>query len=229
MPKVKWDEAGTRVYETGVSQCVLYPTDDTGAYTTGVAWNGITQISNGTDGGDTNDFWADNMKYISLRGAENFKPSITAYTYPDEWAECDGSASPVAGVYIGQQTRRVFGLSYRTEVGNDLLKEAYGYKIHLVWGATAAPSDKEYDSINDSPEAIEFSWELDTTPVPVTGYKATAHMEIDTTKIPASKQTKIAELEAIIYGVDADQEHSIEGSDPRLPTPDEVIALFTAA
>lgn len=220
MSKLVWDQTGERLYETGTKKGVLYPQNTDGAYTPGVAWNGWTGFSESPDGGDTTDIWADDSKYLSLRSRENFKGTITAYTYPDEWAVCDGSAALTTGVHIGQQARKPFGLSYVTTLGNDLEYEDYGYKIHLVWGATASPSSKDYQTINDSPEAIEFSWEIDTTPVNVTGYKPTAHMEIDSTKFTTTElKTKLQALEDVLYGT--------ETITPHLPLPDDVLYILT--
>ena len=219
MAKLVWDQVGERYYETGTKKGVLYP-NSSGSYPSGVAWNGLTGFSESPDGGDATDIWADDIKYLSIRSRENFKATITAYTYPDEWAECDGSAVPGAGITIGQQGRKGFGFSCVTTVGNDTEFEDHGYKIHLVYGATASPSSKDYKTINDSPEAIEFSWEIDTTPVNVTNYKPTAHIEIDSTKFTTSSaKTYLATLEGILYGTST--------SSARLPMPDEVISILT--
>jgi hypothetical protein len=199
MSKLIWDQIGDRVYETGIKKGVLYPASGA-SYPVGVAWNGLTSVSQSAEGGEANDFYADDIKYLVLRGVENFAGTIEAYTYPDEWAECDGSVSVATGVTIGQQPRKTFGLSYVTTIGNDTDLDSHGYKIHLVWGASASPSEKSYTTINDSPEPINFSWSFNTTPVNVTGHKATAHMEIDSTKCPANK---LAALEAVLYGTDA--------------------------
>lgn len=225
MSKLIWDAIGERLYETGTKQGVLYPQVN-GAYPLGVAWNGLTGFTQSADGGEATDMWADDIKYLSIRSTENFKGTIEAYTYPDEFAECDGSAQPIPGVTIGQQNRKAFGFSYVTTIGNDTDYNDYGYKIHLVWGATAAPSEKSYQTINDSPEAITFSWEIDTTPVVVTGYKPTAHMEIDSTKFTTQEQkAKLEALEAAIWGTDGTG--SSQGTDPYLPLPDAVIAMLT--
>lgn len=225
MSKLIWDAIGERLYETGTKQGVLYPQVN-GAYPLGVAWNGLTGFTQSADGGEATDMWADDIKYLSIRSTENFKGTIEAYTYPDEFAECDGSAQPIPGVTIGQQNRKAFGFSYVTTIGNDTDYNDYGYKIHLVWGATAAPSEKSYQTINDSPEAITFSWEIDTTPVVVTGYKPTAHMEIDSTKFTTQEQkAKLEALEAAIWGTDGTG--SGQGTDPYLPLPDAVIAMLT--
>ena len=217
MPKIVWDQTGERLYETGVKQGVLYiPTS--GVYSKGVAWNGLTAITESPSGAETTALYADDIKYLNLMSTEEFGCTIEAYTYPDEFAECDGSASLVDGVNIGQQPRKTFGLCYRTTVGNDTDSNAYGYKLHMVYGCLAAPSEKAYDTINDSPEAITFSWEVSTTPVNVTGHKPTALLTIDSTK---ADPTKLAALEAILYGS--------EESEPRLPLPDEIATLMTAA
>ena len=217
MAALVWDATGERLYETGVKKGVVYPQDATGKYSKGYAWNGLTGFNEEPDGGDANDIWADDIKYLSLRSRENFKGTITAYTYPDEFAKCDGSASPIPGVSLGQQARTPFGFSCVNTVGNDTEFEDHGYKIHLVWGASVSPTSKDYQTINDSPEAIEFSWEFDTIPVNVTNYKPTAHMVIDSTKVDAEK-LKI--LEDTLYGT-ADK-------DAQLPMPDEVIAMLSA-
>ena len=201
MPNVsalKWDQVGERTYETGTKKGVLYPQVGA-AYPHGVAWNGLSAVTESPDGAEATDIYADDIKYLSLRSVENYKGTIEAYTYPDEFAACDGSASVAAGVTIGQQPRKPFGFSWVTTIGNDTEYDDYGYKIHLVWGATVSPSEKSYQTINDSPEAITFSWELDTIPVAVEGHKATSHMEIDSTKCDPDKLTA---LEEILYGKD---------------------------
>jgi hypothetical protein len=212
--ELTWDNIGERFYETGVDRGVLYLPDVTGAYNEGHAWNGLTTVTESPDGAESNPQYADNIKYLNLISVENFKGTIEAYTYPDEFGQCDGTAEPEPGVFVGQQRRRLFGLCYRTKLGNDLDGNDHGYKIHLVYGAQAAPSEKAYASVNDSPEAISFSWDISTTPVAVAGLKPTALVTIDSTKVdPAA----LAALEAILYGTAED--------DPRLPLPDEVIAL----
>ena len=212
-----WDKAGERLYEAGVNHGVLYPLNDQGVYSPGVVWNGLTQISESPDGAEPNDLWADNIKYASLRSAETFGATVEAYTYPDEFAVCDGSASPVTGVYICQQQRKKFGLCYRTEVGSDTVSDTTNsYKLHLVYGCTASPSDKNYETINDSPDAITFSWEIDTVPVEVTGLKPCSTIVIDSTKVDS---TKLADLLDILYGKDS--------TAPRLPLPDEVIQTLS--
>lgn len=214
MAKIVWDGVGQKTYESGVDHGVLYRQDDKNAYSKGVPWNGLTGVTEAPEGGETTDLYADNIKYASLRSAETFGMTIEAYTYPPEFEECDGSAQVTAGVTIGQQPRKVFGFSYRTNIGSDAeLTDAY--KLHLVYGCTAAPSEKAYETINDSPDAITFSWEVNTTPVPVTGYKPTATMVIDSTKVD---KTKLAALEAVLYGS--------ENTEPRLPLPDEVITIL---
>lgn len=220
MSKIVWDKTGERYYETGVKNGVLYVQDSSGSYPKGVAWNGLTAITESPSGAEATSLYADDMKYLNLTSAEEFGATVEAYTYPDEFAECDGSATLVEGVTIGQQTRKTFGLCYRTALGNDVQNEAYGYKLHIIYGAKAAPSEKAYSTINDSPEAITFSWELTTTPVNVTGAKVTACITIDSTKVDP---TKLAALEKILYG--SDEEPATE---PRLPLPDEIKSLMTA-
>lgn len=201
MGKLVWDAQGERLYETGVQNGVLYVFNtSTKKYGTGEAWNGLTAVSESPSGAENNDLYADNIKYLSLQSAETFGCTIEAYMYPDSFAECDGSAEPVAGVSIGQQGRKSFGLCYRTEVGNDTLGNDYGYKLHLIYGCKAAPSEKSYSTINDSPEAITFSWEVNTTPINVAGYKPTASLIIDSTKV--TDAAKMKELEAWLYGVE---------------------------
>lgn len=204
MPKLKWDETGEHYYETGVKNGVLYVMNSSGQYPTGVVWNGLTAVTESPTGADTTALYADDQKYLNLIAAEDFEATIEAYTYPKEFGQCDGSAVIATGIRIGQQSRKTFGLAYRTILGNDVAGDAYGYKIHLIYGAVAAPSEKAYETVNDSPDAITFSWELSTTPVPVTGYKATANVEIDSTDF-AEMPEKLALLEAILYGVDADE------------------------
>lgn len=218
MSKIEWDKTGTRLYETGVKQGVLYPLSDEGKYDTGVAWNGLTAVTESPSGAEATPLYADDIKYLNLMSTEEFGGTIEAYTYPDEFAVCDGSAELVAGVSIGQQPRKTFGLCYRTTLGNDIKNNDYGYKLHLVYGALAAPSEKSYATINDSPEAITFSWEFSTTPVNVTGFKPTASITIDSTKCNADK---LAALEDILYGS--------ESAEPRLPLPDEIKTLLSDA
>ena len=221
MAKLVWDKTGDRLYETGVKNAVLYVRDSGGAYSKGVAWNGITAVTESPSGAESNPLYADDIKYLNLISNEDFGATIEAYTYPDEFAECDGSAELVDGVKIGQQKRKTFGLCYRTTLRNDVDGNDHGYKLHIIYGATAAPSERAYATINDSPEAITMSWELSTTPVTVTGFKPTAHLEIDSTKVKAEELTK---FEEILYGKDG-----AEQSGPRLPLPDEIATLFTAA
>lgn len=214
MSKIVWDKTGEHLYETGVKQAVLYiPT--AGVYSKGVAWNGITAVTESPSGAEPTPLYADDIKYLNLISTEEFGATIEAYTYPDEFAECDGSASIADGVTIGQQDRKTFGLCYRTVVGNDVDSNEHGYKLHMIYGAMAAPSEKAYASINDSPEAITFSWEISTTPVNVNGFKPTASVTIDSTK---ADPTKLAALEAILYGS--------EEKEPRLPLPDELATLM---
>ena len=216
MPKIKWDQTGERLYETGVSKGVLYPYANN-TYAKGVAWNGLINVSESPEGAEATPLYADNIKYLNLMSAEEFKATIEAYTYPDEFAACNGEASLEQGVSIGQQKRSQFRLSYQTKIGNDVDSE-FGYKIHLVYGALAAPSEKAYATVNDSPEAITFSWEISTTPVEVPGFKPTASLVIDSTKVDP---TKLAEFEKKLYGD--------ETNEAALPLPSEVAALFHAA
>lgn len=216
--RLQWDKVGERFYETGVDRGVLYLSDANGAYDDGFAWNGLTTVTESPSGAEASPQYADNIKYLNLVSAEQFGATIEAFTYPDEFAECDGTAVPAPGVRVGQQTRRTFGLAYRTLVGNDVESSDLGYKLHLVYGALAAPSEKAYATVNDTPEALTFSWELTTTPVNVTDLKPTAALTIDSTEVDAAN---LAALEDILYGT--------AGADPRLPLPDEVIALFAGA
>lgn len=215
--RLEWDTIGERFFETGVDQCVLYPISSN-AYPMGYAWNGITGITESPSGADANPIYADNIKYLNLRAAEEFGCTTTAYTYPDEFAECDGSAAPVKGLIIGQQSRKTFGLCYRTRLGNDTDGSDHGYKLHLVYGLTASPSERGYATINDSPEAIEFSWEMTSTPVKVTGYKPTSVITVSSEDFSSAQMET---LEAVLYGT--------ENSNPRLPLPDEVISLMGSA
>lgn len=201
MSKLIWDKTGERFYETGVKQGVLYP-QVSGLYPKGVAWNGLTAVTESPSGAEATPMYADDIKYLNLYSAEEFAATVEAYTYPDEFAKCDGSASIATGVSIGQQTRQPFGLCYRTTVGNDTEMNDYGYKLHMIYGAMASPSEKAYATINDSPEAITFSWEVNTTPVSVAGFKPTATVTIDSTKVAAEK---LAALEAILYGKDPEK------------------------
>ena len=219
MAKLVWDQTGERLYETGVDRGVLYLLDESNKYNKGVAWNGLTAVSESPSGAEATDLYADNIKYLSMRSAETFGATVEAYTYPDEFGECDGSAEIATGVLIGQQSRKTFGLCYRTVIGNDVNGNDHGYKLHLIYGATASPSEKGYSTINDSPEAITFSWEITTTPVNVTGFKPTACLTIDSTK---ANKTDLATLEGILYGTDGDS-----GTEPRLPLPDEVAEIMS--
>lgn len=216
MSKIVWDAIGEHTFETGVRNGVLYLKDVEGAYSTGVAWNGLTSVSESPEGAEATDLYADDIKYLTLMSAENFKATIEAYTYPVEFEECDGSATIANGVVIGQQSRKPFGLCYRTAIGNDTDGNEHGYKLHIVYGCQASPSEKQYSTINDSPEAITFSWEVNTTPVNVTGKKPTATLIIDSTK---ADKAKLTALEAILYGS--------ESQEPRLPLPDEIATLMT--
>jgi hypothetical protein len=215
MAPLTWDEIGDRLYEVGVDHGVLYLPDAAGVYNTGVAWNGLTTVTESPSGAESNPQYADNIKYLNLISAEEFGATIEAFTYPEEFAECDGTELPAPGVAVGQQGRKTFGLSYRTKVGNDIEGDALGYKLHLVYGCQAAPSEKAYATINDSPEAIAFSWEVTSTPVPVTDRKPTSLIVVDSTVVDDADLTA---LEDLLYG-----KASVEAA---LPTPDAVIALF---
>lgn len=217
MARLEWDADSKRTYETGVSNGVLYPRDKSGSYPKGVAWNGLTAFNESPSGAEATPLWADNIKYLNLRSAEEFGATIEAYTYPDEFAQCDGSAEIAEGVVIGQQNRTPFGLSVKTTVGNDTVGQDFGYKIHLIYGADASPSEKSYGTVNDSPNAITFSWTISTTPVNVKGFKPTAQLIVDSTKTDPEKLKK---LEDILYGT--------EEEEPRLPLPDEVATLMAA-
>lgn len=216
MSKLVWDQTGEKFYETGVKQGVLYVQGDGGTYPNGVAWNGLTAVTESPSGAEASPLYADDIKYLNLMSNEEFGASIEAYTYPEEFGACDGSAALATGVYIGQQARKTFGLCYRTTLGNDTENNDYGYKLHLIYGCLAAPSEKSYSSINDSPEAITFSWEVTTTPVAVTGHKPTACITIDSTK---ADPDKLAALEEILYGSASEE--------ARLPLPDEIAELMT--
>lgn len=222
MAKLIWDADSERLYETGVSKGVLYKRDDTGAYPNGIAWNGLTGFTQSPSGAEPTDQYADNIKYLTLRSAETLGGTLTAYMYPPEFAECDGSASVTPGMAIGQQARRSFGFAYQTLVGNDVLGNDYAYKIHILYGCTASPSERAYQTVNDSPEAIEFSWELTTVPVPVEGYKPTSIVEIDSSEFKdEAGKARLKALEDILYGTD--------DVEPRLPLPDEIKTLLTSA
>lgn len=216
--RLTWDDAGKRLYETGVKQGVLYPQNDNGAYPKGVAWNGLTAVTESPEGAEPTPLYADDIKYLNLLSTEEFKATVEAYTYPDEFAECDGSGSLVEGVTIGQQDRKTFGFSYRTSLGNDVKGNEYGYKLHIVYGCLAAPSEKAYATVNDSPEAITFSWEVSTTPVNVTGFKPTASLVLDSVKLGAAKMKAI---EDVLYGSSA--------AEARLPLPDEIKSIIESA
>ena len=215
MSKLVWDQTGERLYETGVKKGVLYVQDSGGTYPKGVVWNGLTTVTESPSGAEATPLYADDIKYLNLMSTEELGGTIEAYTYPDEFAECDGSASIATGVLIGQQPRKTFGMAYTTTLGNDVDSNAHGYKLHLIYGALASPSEKSYSTINDSPEAITFSWEFSTTPVNVAGFKPTANIVIDSTKATPEKLTA---LEKILYG---DTE-----TEARLPLPDEVASIM---
>lgn len=215
MAVLEWDEVGARTYETGVDHGVLYLPNEDGVYDDGVAWSGLISVTESPSGAEANATYADNIKYLNLISAEEFAATLEAYTYPDEFQQFDGLVVPTPGVVVGQQARKSFGLAYRSRKGNDLEGDEFGYKLHLVYGCTAAPSEKAYSTVNDSPEAITFSWEINTIPAPVTGLRPTSLIVIDSTQVEAGD---LAALELILYGD--------VGQDPALPTPDEVLALF---
>lgn len=224
MAKLEWDKTGEHFYETGVKQVVLYPMSGT-TYGKGVAWNGVTSIEESPSGADFNAIYADDIKYLNIQGAEEFGATIGAYTYPDEFAECDGAATPVDGVAVGQQARKAFGLCYRTTIGNDTEGVEYGYKLHIVYGARVTPSGKSYSTINDSPEPAEMSWEMNTTPVSVTGMKPTSIITIDSTKFTQqTDKAKLTALENMLYGTDSGS--GTEATDPQLPLPDVVLSTL---
>ena len=227
MSRLTWDNTGERYYETGVKQGVLYPIQSDGKYSLGVAWNGLTAVTESPSGAEATALYADDIKYLNLISTEEFGATIEAYTYPDEFAECDGSASLADGIMLGQQKRKTFGLCYKTTVGNDVDGNDYGYKLHLIYGCLAAPSEKAYATINDSPEAITFSWEVSTTPVNVAGFKPTSQITIDSTKIAEGKKAKLTELEDILYGKNGTGDNGETGATTaRLPLPDEIKKLF---
>jgi hypothetical protein len=217
MSRLTWDNTGERLFETGVKNGVLYPIQTGGKYTKGVAWNGLISVTESPSGAEATALYADDIKYVNLLSNEEFGATIEAYTYPDEFAECDGSGTLAEGVLLGQQKRKVFGLCYRTTIGNDVDGNDHGYKLHLVYGCLAAPSEKAYSTINDNPDAITFSWEVTTTPVNVTGFKPTSQITIDSTKVAKEKMTAI---EALLYGS--------EEKEPSLPLPDELAAVLSA-
>lgn len=220
MPKLQWDQTGERLYETGTKNAALFPLSDLGVYETGIAWNGMVAVRQSPDGAEETPLYADDIKYLSMYSAENFKGTIEAFTYPDEFAVCDGSAEITPGVYISQQNRRAFGLAYITTVGNDTMGNDYGEKLHVIYNAKVSPSERSYETINDTPNAITFSWEFTTTPVSVNRPKTrpTAHMVFDSTKLPAEKWTLLLDK---VYGGTA--------TEATLPTPDELITLVSAA
>lgn len=218
MSKLAWDATGKRFYETGTDRAVLFPqTGENGAYGTGVAWSGLTGVTESPSGADETSLYADNMKYLSLRSAEEFGGTITAYQYPDEWEQCDGSAELETGVVLGQQSRTPFGLCYRTLLGNDVKRTDYSYKLHFIYGATVSPSERAYQTVNDSPEAIEFSWEFDTTPIAVDGFKSTACITVDASKVDPAK---LKALEDMVYGTD--------DAEPKMPMPADFKTIFAA-
>ncbi len=215
MSRIAWDQTSEKLFETGVEQGVLYPQDTDGSYPKGVGWNGLTSVQESPSGAEETALYADDTKYLGLFSTEEYGCTIEAYTYPDEFEECDGTAEIATGVTIGQQTRKAFGFCYKTLLGNDVQDTDYGYKLHIVYGAKASPSDKEYATVNNSPDAITFSWEVSTTPIEVTGFKKTATVTINSTKVD---KEKLAALEDILYGT--------EDADPRLPLPDEIIEIL---
>lgn len=217
MAKLKWDQTGEKLYETGTDRGVLFPMGDAGTYENGVAWNGLTAVNQSPSGAEPTPLYADNIKYLELMSNENFGFSIEAYTYPDEFAACNGEAELATGVSIGQQARKAFGMTYRSIIGNDVKNNEYGYKIHLIYGAKAAPSEKAYATVNDSPEAMTLSWECTTTPVEVEGFKPTAYVCIDSTKVDS---TKLKALEDKLYGT--------ESEEAALPMPAELVTMFAA-
>lgn len=218
MSKLTWDNTGERLYETGVKNGVLYPMNSSGSYSTGVAWNGLTSVTENPSGGEPTGFYADDIKYLNLLSSEEYGATVEAYMYPNEFKECIGDVDIAPGVSIGQQSHKSFGFCYRTILGNDVDSDDYGYKLHLIYGCMAAPSEKQYESKNDSPDPITLSWEISTVPVQVAGYKPTASVTIDSTQVDA---TKLAALEEILYGSDTEE--------ARLPLPDEIATLMAAA
>ena len=224
MSRLTWDDTGKRIYETGTKMGVLYPQSEDGTYPKGVAWNGLMSVSESPSGAEASALYANDAKYLELYSNEEFGFTIGAYTYPEEFAACDGSAelASKSGVYVGQQPRKAFGLTYITVVGNDVKGPDYGYKLHLVYGAKASPSEKGYSSINDSPEAVEFSWECTTTPINIEGFKPAAHIEIDSTKIASDKLKKI---EDALYGTNAGGD-SGSGTEPKLLLPNEIVTIL---
>ena len=223
MAKLEWDKVGERYYQTGTDHGVLYVASE-GTYPEGVAWNGLTGVDENPSGAEASAQYADNIKYLELRSNEEFGATVTAYTYPDEFEECDGSAEPTPGMFIGQQKRKVFGMSYRTRLGNDTDGDDHGYVLHLVYGATASPSARSFKTVNDSPEPIEFSWEITTTPVKIEGYRPVSHIRINSTKADAEK---LAVLESVLYGANADATNNAEARTASLPLPDVVKSILT--
>lgn len=223
MSLIKWDKTGERLYESGVSKGVLYVMGENG-YGKGVGWNGLTAVNESPEGGELSAVYADNIKYLSLRSAEDFKATIECYMYPDEFAECNGEREVATGAVIGQQKRKTFAFCYQTKIGSDTDDEK-GYKVHIIYGATCSPSERAHETVNDSPEAMTMSFELDTVPVEVEGFKPTAHIVLDSTKVPEAKLKTILDS---LYGVDADPEHSITGSDPTLLLPDDIVDIINA-
>lgn len=219
--QLEWDKSGEHIYETGIDHGVLYPIDNNGEYSKGYAWNGLSGVTESPSGAEATAIWADNTKYLNLYSAEEFAATLEAYTYPDEFAECDGSAEIADGVYANQQARKVFGLTYRSRIGNDTQGDTFGYKLHIIYGAKAKPSQRAYKTVNDSPEAASMSWELSTTPVTVTGFRPTSLITIDSTKADA---TKLATLEQILYGTPAGS--GVTAVDARLPMPDEIASIM---
>lgn len=227
MAAIKWDQPGERKFETGVDHGILYVMKDDGTYDKGVPWNGLTSVTDSPEGGEPTPLYADNMKYLDMSSNEEFKATIEAYMYPDEFYACDGSLLFVDGVAVGQQARKKFGLVYRTRVGNDSVGDAAGYKLHIVWGLLASPSEKAYETVNDSPDAITFSWEASSTPVDVTGHaavkRAVSTIVIDSTQ---ADETDLKTLEDLLFGTDPTTDPVSEGTDPTLPTPKQVLDIF---
>lgn len=221
--KLEWDRQGEKRYEAGVDHAVYYPLTDNGEYKPGVAWNGITSINESPEGAEPESSYADNIKYLTLVSAEELNGTIEAYTYPEEFAQSNGEAELTSGVYIGQQSRRTFGLSYRTKVGNDIAGQDAGYKLHLLYGCLCSPSERAYETLNDSPEAITLSWEFSTTPVNVTGHNPTSIVTIDSTKLTEEAKANLAKLEEILYGKDGEGDENA----PRLPLPDEIAEILS--
>lgn len=217
MPKLQWDVLGKRFYETGTDRAVLFVTDDTGAYGNGVAWSGLTKVTESPEGGEETALYADNIKYLSLYSTEVLKGTIEAYTYPDEFEACDGSAEIATGVTIGQQTRKPFAFAYRTKIGNDVKGATYGYKLHLIYGVRVSPSERAYETVNETPGAVTFSWAFSSTPVDVEGFEPSSSIVIDSTKAPAAQ---LKALEDMLYGAEA--------AEAKMPTPAEVLAMFKA-